>query len=1082
MSGHIRAIAAAGILWVLSGPVWSQRLSGDIEGVIKDPSGALIPGVAVTITSVETSAQRMMLTDDQGRFLATLLPVGDYDVRAELQGFKTWTGRAGARYGERTSLNITLEVGNVTEQVSVTETAIPLVNTTDAQIAMSVDERRVRELPLLSRDPLMLATLSPGVVPVTPANPFLGTGSFNTNGGRGRGNNITIDGVVSTDVSTTGGSGLGTLSLEGIQEFKLITNNFNAEFGRNANAQVQIVTKGGTNEFHGAAYEFLRNDALNARDYFDRTGKASPLRRNQFGATLGGPVEKDKLFFFGHYEGVQIRGAGGTRSLVVPTAAQRAAVTDPTSRAILDLYQLPSPQVESGNVGTLSQTAPNLTKSHAFSGRLDYSRNGGRDLITGRYAFQDQKQASESLTFIGNRLTGFGGDSVTRPQTFTTGWTRVLGTRMTNEARFAFGRSNPNFIPQSTKAGPEIQITGFAIFGESNILPQGRVQNTFQYSDTLTWIRGRHNWKFGGDVHRIQANSVFDANVRGTFLFASWDAFANGQPTQFTQRFGSTVRGNRVTNVFAFAQDDFKASTEFTINLGLRLEVAGGVHEVNNILSNLDLSRPGPIGGAPAGPLGSFVVGGSAFETNYNWQPRFGFSWNPHRGRWVLRGGYGITNDFIFLNPITNLRFNPPFVQSLTLSGAFTGANSYANLFSGNAAAQVSSRAAVGKFSPTQTNFGALSPIERRLKNPQVQQFSLTVERQLTQTLAVRTSYIGTLGHYLLRSRHVNMIPPGTVAPAQDPGDELSRLPQFQSVFQASNATTAGSSNRIDPRFNAITLVEGSANSNYHALAVEVNKRFSRDHHFQAAYTWSKSIDNASDVLNVVVNDFPVLQNPFNLNNSRSLSQFDIPHRLVVNHVWQPQWASALTGAWRTLLDGWGFSGIFQTQSGFPATIFAGTRYGISDASLTGNSSNVIRANVSGDLHRLVFAPLGSPQAALIPPPASRGINTVAPSGGAAPNTNTAGFPLEQPMLGHFGTLGRNAVRLNSLTDFDWSFFKDTRVSEKLNVQFRAELFNVFNNTSFAGFDNNLASPTFGTYGKTDTVPRQIQMALKLIW
>jgi hypothetical protein len=330
MSGHIRAIAAAGILWVLSGPVWSQRLSGDIEGVIKDPSGALIPGVAVTITSVETSAQRMMLTDDQGRFLATLLPVGDYDVRAELQGFKTWTGRAGARYGERTSLNITLEVGNVTEQVSVTETAIPLVNTTDAQIAMSVDERRVRELPLLSRDPLMLATLSPGVVPVTPANPFLGTGSFNTNGGRGRGNNITIDGVVSTDVSTTGGSGLGTLSLEGIQEFKLITNNFNAEFGRNANAQVQIVTKGGTNEFHGAAYEFLRNDALNARDYFDRTGKASPLRRNQFGATLGGPVEKDKLFFFGHYEGVQIRGAGGTRSLVVPTAAQRAAVTDPT--------------------------------------------------------------------------------------------------------------------------------------------------------------------------------------------------------------------------------------------------------------------------------------------------------------------------------------------------------------------------------------------------------------------------------------------------------------------------------------------------------------------------------------------------------------------------------------------------------------------------------------------------------------------------------------------------------------------------------------------------------------------------------
>src|SRR5262249_21520755 len=270
----------------------------------------------------------------------------------------------------------------------------------------------------------------------------------------------------------------------------------------------------------------------------------------------------------------------------------------------------------------------------------------------------------------------------------------------------------------------------------------------------------------------------------------------------------------------------------------------------------------------------------------------------------------------------------------------------------------------------------------------------------------------------------------------------------------------------------------GSGSANYHALAVELNKRFSRGHQFQVSYTWSKSIDDGSDVLNVVVNDNPYLQNPFDLRNSRSVSQFDIPHRLVVNHVWQPQWAAGLTGVTGKLLHGWGFSGIFQTQSGFPTNIFTGPRYGITDPSVRGNSTNGIRPTVVGDVSKLVFAPLGSPQAALIPTFAERGVNTSA----ASRNTNTSNFPLVQTMLGQFGNLGRNALRLNGLTNFDWVLFKDTTVTEAMKVQFRAELFNVFNNTSFASFDNNLSSPTFGTYGGTDTTPRQIQLALKLIW
>jgi Carboxypeptidase regulatory-like domain len=1067
------------LLLLSSVTVWAA-LNGDIEGVVRDTSGAIIPSANITIIGVATGAQRTLISDERGYFIATQLPIGEYDVRVQLAGFKSSSQRVLVKSAERASLNITLEVGGVSESISVTETAVQLLNTTDAQLAVSIEERRVKELPLAARDPLVLATLSPGVVPVTAANPFLGTGSFNANGGRGRGNNITIDNVVSTDVSTTGGVGFGTLSLDAIQEFKLITNNFNAEFGRNANSQVQIITKGGSNQFHGTAYEFLRNDVFNSRDYFDTTGKASILRRNQFGATAGGAIIKEKMFYFGHYEGLQTRGAAGTRSAKVPTAAQRAAITDPTSAAILKTAGVPAAATDNatGAFGTVSQSAPVTTENNAWSVRIDRNFGNGRDVLSGRYAMQKSKQNSEGNTFIGTNLAGYGASSENKPQNFSFGWTRVLQPTVVNEARFAFGRSKPNFSPQSTAAVPRINITGMDLFGESDIIPQGRVQNTFQYSDTLTYTTGRHTWKYGVDVHRIQANSFFDSSIRGLVRFASWDDFSAGKVQQWTQNFGSSVRGNRLSNVFGFAQDDFKVRPDLTINLGLRLEVAGGVSEVNGILSNLDPTSTAPIGGAGTGPLGSIVLGGTAFARNYNWEPRLGFSWSPDQGKWVVRGGYGITHDFIFLNPITNLRFTPPFIQTISPTTGFTGANSYANLFAGAATIQTDAIAAVGKFNPTQVNFGAFSPINRNLNNPQVQQWNLTVEHQLTSSLAAKVSYVGNVGHYLLRSRHMNMIPPGTVLPATSEADEIARIPEFTALFGGYSGSVTAGSKRIDPRFNAVTVVESSANSNYNALEAQVVKRFSRSYQFQVAYTWSKSIDNASDVLNVVVNDNPTAQDPFNLRDNRSVSQFDIPHRLVINHVYEPQFFRDVKGPAGKILHGWEFNGIFQTQSGFPTNIFSGSRFGINDISMTGNGANLIRPTVVGDISKLVFAPLGSPTAATIPSQAARGINLTA----SERNTNTSGYPLVQPLLGHVGNLGRNAIRLNGLTNFDWVFLKNTQVSENLNVQFRGEFYNVFNNTSFARFDNNLSSPTFGVYQGTDTTPRQIQFALKLIW
>ncbi len=1057
-------------------------LNGDIEGFVTDGSGAFVPGVSVSIISLETGAQRNLLTDDRGHFLATLLPIGEYEVRAELAGFKPVLNRLLVKSAEQTRLNLTLEVGNSTQEVAVIDTTVQLVNTTDAQLQDSIDERRINALPIRTQDPLVLATLSPGIIPVTPGNPFLNTGSFNSNGGRGRGNNITIDNIVSTDVVTTGGAGLETLSTDAIQEFKLITNNFNAEFGRNANAQVQILTKSGSNDFHGTIYDFLMNDKLNARDWFDTTGKASIIRRNQYGATAGGPIMRDRLFFFGHYEGVQKRGAGGTRIATVPSPAQLSSVTDPTSQAILSAARLPAAtSIDATGTGSVAQSAPDSEKSYDWSTRLDSIFNGGADMVTGRYSFQDKESADPGTIFLLTNLAGWGATSTTRPQNLHLGWTHVVGPHVVNEARVAYGRVNPYFIPQTDSKLPRIQISGMANFGVYEGMPQGRVQNTFQYSDTLSWVHGRHSLKAGGDFHRIQANSVLDGFVRGGFVFASWDEFAAGRPLSFQQRFGSTVRGNRVSNVFTFMQDDFKVTPDFTLNLGFRMEVAGGVSEVNDILSNLDRLKSGPIGGAPAGPFGSFVIGGNTYDANYNYQPRFGFAWNPNRGNWIVRGGYGIANDFIFLNPITNMRSQPPFIQRVDLAGAasFSGANSYANLYAGTGVIQAQGRAAVGVFNSTQTNFSSISPVDSELKSPQVQQWSLTIERQITSNLAAKVSYVGTAGRYLLRSRQINTIRQELVHPATSAADEVARLSEFQAVFAGATGTPTGSSNRIDPRFNSISLAESSASSTYHGMAAELNKRFSRSWQVQASYTWSKSIDDVSDFGGVLVNDSYLSQNPFDLRNSRGLSQFDIPHRLVVNHMLEPQIFSRLTGVSGKVLHGWSFNGIFQAQSGFPTNIFAGTRLGITDAALSGNSAaNQVRAGVVGDLSSLVFAPAGSPAAALIPTPAARGVNSTA----AQRNSNSSGYALVQPLIGQYGTLGRNVLHLNGLTQFDWVVMKNTAVRENVKVQFRADFFNIFNNTSFAGFQNVLSSPAFGTYQATDTRPREIQLGLKLFW
>jgi hypothetical protein len=1058
---------------VFSGCLWAQ-ITADVTGVITDPAGGSVASAKVTVTNKETGENRVVHADSEGRFAANQLKIGRYSVQAEAAGFRTAVTEALLKSGETSSVNFKLEVGQVTESVMVTDAVSPL-DTTNAQIQVSIEGARVQDLPV-GRNPVLFALMSPGVTPVTANNPFLGSGSYNSNGGRGRGNNVTVDNITATDISVTGTGGvLGPLNFSTVQEVKLITNNFSAEYGRNANSQLQVITKSGTNEFHGEAYEYLKNNELNARDWFDRTGGPAVTRFNQFGGVFSGPVIRNKTQFLVAYEGIEQRGAGAARIAQVPTPDMLAQVTDPTSKKILGLYNLPAAASIGASFGQVQQSAGASTKAPlALTFRGDH-RFSDKDSITGRYSQFSSQQSSTGNTFISTNLAGYGADSVNHPREANIAETHLFSPTIVNEFRVGFGRSSPIFSPQSTVNGPRIQFSNSQVdrFGESEIIPQGRVQNTYQYTDILSWVHGGHNLKFGADVYRYQANSFFDNSVRGLYTFADWAGFAAGAPTNYTQLFGSSVRGNRIWNDDYFAQDDWKVTRNLTLNIGIRAEDSHGATEINGLISNLDLNCKDSLGAAGTGPFGCFTVGKPAYNSKVNWGPRFGFAWSPGgNSKTVVRGGYGIAYDFLFLNPITNQRFLPPFIVTASLTGAssFTGGNSLANLIAGTATIQQQSAGQVGKLSTTALNFGAISPaIDPNLRSPMVQQWSFGVERELVQNLVLKLTYVGTKGDHLQETQPINLIT--GVTPATSVADETARLSSFSAINAAQNGGLTSFSNRIDPRFNGINLLTSSASSNYHALEFLAEKSYSRGLFARVAYTFAKSIDNGSDALAVLINDNSLAQNPRNLAGERGVSQFDLQQVLVISHSWEPNWGSGISSPFlRRLANGWGFSGISTFRTGFPVTFDSPTRRGITPSSLTGSGTGQpVRPNAAGPIS-FNPQPAGSTRA-------PNGLNTDPIQ---AISAYAASIGLSEPLLGNFGTLGRATNRLNGAKNFDWNVYKNTAINERFKLQLRCEFYNIFNNHAFQDVGRNITSPTFGQYSTVATNSRNLQVGARL--
>ena len=1052
------------------------QITGDLRGVVIDPSGASISQAKVSLRSAETGETRAASVTEDGAFNFGLLRIGRYEVKAEAPGFRGASAFAEVRAGEIASVRLNMEVGQVNEVVVVTD-AVSLLNVDNAQIQTSVSGQQVQELPV-ARNPNLFALTAPGVAPVSSNNPFLGSGSFNSNGGRGRGNNIMVDGITATDVSVTGTGGpIDPLNFSSIKEVKVITNNFSAEYGRNASAQMLYITKNGTNELHGELFEFFRNDKLNARPFFDTTGKTNIVRRNNYGWAMGGPVyipklvdARNRVFWFTDYQGLKERGAGATRIARVPTPEQVAGITNPTTRALVQQYQLPT-----SSTGQITTAAPNVTDfyQYAIRGDINITQN---DTLWLRYSQADSVSASSGLTFINTNLPGFGASSAGRPRQATAAHTHLFGARAVNEFRFGFGQSDAGFfIDTPYPMGPRIQFADSSVnsFGVWEGLPQGREQRTYQFNDNISIVAGRHNLKFGGEYYFLQADSVFDALQRPLLQFANFAEFQTGTPVIYQQRFGNSVRENRVTNFFAFAQDDFKVTRNLTLNLGLRMEWAGGPVEKNGTISNLDLNNTQAHGAAGSGPFGLLVTGRPSFRSNTNWGPRVGFAWNPGSdGKTVVRGGYGVAYDFIFLNPITNQRFLPPFIVTGVLSGqaSFTGNNTIANIVAGTAQIQRETAAQSGNLATNVANFGAISPaIDFGLRNPQIHQWNFGVQREQFG-FVWKAGYIGTKGNYLSRSRDLNLLAQ-RLTPASSVADETARLSQFQTAFSGLSGGVARGSNRIDPRYNAIVYVDSSANSNYHALQLEAQKRFTSGFLLNANYTWGKSIDDGSDVLGVLINDSSNQQNPLDNRNNRAASQFDLRHRLVIVHSWEPQWFRG-AGNWaaRNLVGNWVFSGISTFRTGFPVTFDAGARRGLTPLTVLGGGAGV-RPNAAGPFE---FNPR---------PAGSAG----APSGlNSDPVQRISAYAeslgLSQPLLGNFGNLGRNVARLNGERNFDWNIGKNFNVTEGTKFQIRAEFYNIFNNTSFQEIQRNITATDFGQYNVVGQNARMIQLAARFVF
>jgi Carboxypeptidase regulatory-like domain/TonB-dependent Receptor Plug Domain/TonB dependent receptor len=1008
------------IALLVPGIVLAQSFRGSIRGQVVDPSGSVMAGAKITAKNSATGLLRESNTGADGAYVLVELPVGEYVVVAQSQGLSPVAQNVIVNVGSDTIADFDLtRVEKRTEQVTVTEEA-PLVETTRDVLNEVVDRKLVDQLPLNGRDFGKLVALSPGatVDPSGVAGTQGGFGQFNINGNRDRSNNYTLDGTDNNDPffnnsalnqTGIGGAPASLLPVDAIQEFNL-QSQFGAEYGRNSGSVVNIVTRSGSNQLHGSAFEFLRNSELDARNYFNTEDHKSVFQNNNFGASLGGPIVKDKTFFFGAYEGQRER-VGSDFLLQVPTVNQIQAaraiaqglnggVINPGLDAILNFY----PKSDTNEIPGVVR---DKNDGNNFIAKIDHNLTN-TELLTARYAFAQSDQVfpfgSPGGFGAGSRLPQFAQTSPTRVQVVSGSLLSSLSPSKINEVRFGYSRYrtsfsslDANFDPNSIglnfgtgKLGlPEFDFTNIENLGATGFsVPRGRTSQTFQILDNFTWLTGRHTFKFGGEFRRASINNFNDNLERGIFQFTAGvglstdpvvDALADfytggSQDANFCCSFVEVDAGNtqRTTynNGFSFfAQDDYRLSSNFTVNFGLRWEYFGPMSEKNNLLSNL--GQDGKLA-----MVGTDGVNGLYNRDLHDFAPRAGFAWSVSKNT-VVRGGYGIYYDYVpqdlFIANFTTsagIATNPIGSQAVVPLAfdptAFAGTNPTPNAPILN-----------GVASPPYSIF--VTP--RNFRSPYTQNWNFNVQQRLAQNASFETRYVGSKGTRLVRLTDLN-----------EPDANGSRS---------------------NHNYSAIDELTPSSSSSYNAL--QVIARLQNVHRFSGftSYVWSKSIDDASDGIDFVPGAaFP--QDPGNLPAERGPSSFDTRHRFTAAMNYElPAWTSL-----RKFGSGWQLNTIISVQSGRPIPIATST-------DTTGRFYFNQRPN-------------------LVP-----GVDPI-----LAHWTANTGYlnPLAfvQPAYGTFGDLGRNAIYGPGFGNVDFSITKNTQLTERLNLQLRAEFFNLFNHPNFA--------------------------------
>ncbi|MCA1618784.1 MAG: TonB-dependent receptor [Acidobacteria bacterium] len=1066
----------------------AQTHRGSVLGTVYDPVRDVIPGAEVKLINVGTNETRTTTTGEEGRYTISSLPPGTYRLEVSHVGFSTFRrNEVVLSVNQELRFDVSLEVGAVSGHTYIVAQSPDELKKDSASLGTVIENRQVEGLPLDGRNFYELSLLVPGAAPPAQgsAGSVRGDFAFSVNGAREDSNNFLLDGVYNVDPK------LNTFGVrppvDAIREFETLTSTYDASFGRSGGAQVNVVLKSGTNAFHGSLYEFHRNGRLDARNFFAPAGEPAPeYIRNQFGFSVGGPVRADRTFFFADYEGTRSR-EGITRVANVPTLRERAgdfsqsfdffgrpvAIRDPFRVDPVSFRPLPcvapgDPGCFPGNVIPAERQsavgrriaalypAPNRAAPFAnfvssptqrdrndhFDVRVDHVL-GSSSALAFRYSFGDRAlfEPFAGPTFAA--VPGYGNDVLRRGQNAMAGWTKVFGPALVNDARVAFNRvasavlqenraasvnqrvGLPDLSPNPRDAGLSfITVTGFSPLGEEFNNPQNSVTNTFQLLDTATYTRGRHLFKFGADVRAVQQNAFRDVQSRGFIQFTPF-AYTGNSLGDLLLGFPTVTGGARVDNAQHLRSESYHFFLNDQIRLTERLTLSAGLrYEYNS--PPVDAEDRANVYDAATGALvavGTNGVPRSGFRPDRNnFAPRVGVAWTiGGDGRTVLRAGYGVYYDQSPLAPGEALYFNRPYFDF--------------NLFFPVPQLGVAPTLA----NPFPANFPFALPdsalaIQRDLRTPYMQHWNANVQRQLWAGGVLEVAYVGSKGTKLLSARDINQPQPSVLPP------NLPFVP------------------RPNPFFDDVNLIESRASSTYHALQARYQQRLSRGLAVLGSYTWSKSIDDASNFFTSAGDpNFP--QNSYDLRAERALSNFDVRQRLSVSYSYDLPFGRGRAfvnddGFLTTLLTGWQTYGIVTAQTGRPFTVALIQEF---DNSGTGRSALGFGAN---DRPNVVGDPNDGPR---------------------TPEQwfDTSAFTFPAP--GTFGNAGRNILTGPGYQNVNASLVKNTALGERLSLQLRAEVFNLFNHPNLNLPDNFLGSPTFGRVTSARD-PRHIQFGAKLLF